>query len=67
MILSQRRFGDVSDPVKIMAAYSTAPGYGQAIALLSIICFFLLMVWVGIALLRQKLPQRVSIETEVAR
>jgi hypothetical protein len=46
IILSQRRFGDVSDPVKIMAAYSTAPGYGQAIAVLSIICYILLLIWV---------------------
>jgi hypothetical protein len=45
-ILIQRRFGDVSDPVKIMAAYSAAPGYGQAIALLLIICYILLLIWV---------------------
>ncbi len=46
IILSQRRFGDVSDPVKMMATYSAAPGYGQTIALLLIICYILLLIWV---------------------
>ena len=46
MILSQRRFGDMSDPVKIMAAYSAAPGYGQAEVLLCNISYILLLIWV---------------------
>jgi hypothetical protein len=45
-ILVQKRFGDISGPVKVMAAVSAAPAGYYAFNMLMIVCFILLLIMV---------------------